>query len=939
VLLGFITFFVVGCLAPGLVFSAARIELDLNQEHYVLSRDVEFLEDPEASLTLDDLLQSDPKRNWFLFQGGIPNFGFSSKAYWLRFGLKNSSDRDQVWFLELAYPLHDHVDLYTVLQDGSYQRTSTGDRLLFAQRDIQFRNFVFRLDLPAGAHQDFYMRTHSESSLQFPVNLWSPERFAEMVSGEQLALGIYYGSMLVIALYNLFIYISLRNSLYLYYIFYILSFGTYQFALNGLAFQYFLPNQPELAGRFLPWVGSLTAVFGLVFSRRFLQTTLHCPRFDWILKALQLTALVFLGVSMFASYTVSIIFGALVAALTAPALEIAGIIALRRGYRPARYFVLAFSAVLTGITIFHISRMGFFPSSPFLDYANQIGSLLEVILLSLALADKIKTEQVQYQKKIEVLNAELEDHIANVEAEVEEKTRDIRSIMEHIPLGIFMIKPDFKIHKDYSRHLQDLFQRSDLETCQASELIFSDSLISSDQIGQAESCLQASMGEDPVNFEFNGHTLPQELRRPGTDGTEQILDLTWNPISGKAGKVEKILVTLRDVTDIRKLQARSQGQQEELEFISEILNVPIQRFLRFIRSCQDLLQENSKLLRAQRPEKKNFDILKLLFINMHTIKGSARSLYLKKMTQVFHDIEQYYAQLQKNQSAAWDLKKMEAELGDAQAVVDLYERIAREKLGRSTNETQHVEFHMAQIEMVYRELAQSVQGKELPDDVRAGVGQALSLFHSKIFKSAQDVLDDLCGCLPVLARDLRKEIPRVDFQVDGFLLSDRAEELLRHTFVHLLRNTMDHGIEETLERIEAGKSAQGILRVHMERRGDFLILSYADDGRGLDIKRLRDIGLARGLLHPTEAEDVQAIASLIFHSGLSTANHLTDISGRGVGMDAVRRFVMQARGEIDVLVLPDPGSLNGFQAFQLVMKLPFDLFEQAIEPHVLSLTA
>ncbi|WP_141734517.1 7TM diverse intracellular signaling domain-containing protein [Oligoflexus tunisiensis] len=910
-------------------FAAAPVIVQPEQDLYFLSRDVLILEDEGGSLGFEDIRDRGSDLKWFRFNGDIPNFGFSKSAYWLRFTLHNPTHKDQVWFLELAYPLHDHVDFYRVHPDGHSTRVSTGDRKPFHEREILHRTFIFRVDLPADSHSDFYLRAHSESSLQFPLNLWSPKGMAGMLSKQQFALGIYFGSMLVIALYNLFIYVTLRNALYLYYIIYIVSFGAFQFAISGLALQYLMPNHPDFASRFLPLVGSFAALWGTTFSRKFLQTDRYCPRLDRLIKFIWLNSLVFVGVALVAPYFISIVYGALVAAFLPPVLEVAAILAWRQGYRPARYFVLAFSALLVGLTLYHLSRLGIFPSSPLLEYGSQIGSLLEVILLSLALADKIKVEQSQDHLKIADLNKELEHHIANVEAEVEEKTRDIRSIMEHIPLGIFMIKPDQKVHRDHSQSFREMFAHADLERIEATTLLFKPSHLSADQVSQATSCVQATLGEDVLNFDVNSHALPQKLRRPGPDGTERFFDLTWNTIDNAEGKVDKILVTLRDVTDIRKLQERSQEQQEELEFISEILNVPTPRFLRFIQSCRDLLEENMVLVHSQGLGKKNFDILKMLFINMHTIKGSARALYLKKMTSVFHDLEQYYAQLQKNPALSWDLKKMERDLQEAEAIVSVYERIAREKLGRSTESHRHVEFHVEQVESAYRGLAQAVEGQTLPDEIKVGVNRVLSLFHQKMFRSAQEILEDVCASLPALARDLQKDVPVVTIEVDRLLMSDKAEELIRHAFVHLLRNTMDHGIESPEERARCGKSRQGNITILMERHGTRVIMIYRDDGRGLDLARLREIGLARQLLPEGGVHRPEEIADLIFHSGLSTANQLTDISGRGVGMDAVRRFIHQAGGTLRIVLLPQGKAADHHRLFQLVIDLPFELFEQA----------
>ncbi|WP_141733282.1 7TM diverse intracellular signaling domain-containing protein [Oligoflexus tunisiensis] len=515
----------------------------------------------------------------------------------------------------------------------------------------------------------------------------------------------------------------------------------------------------------------------------------------------------------------------------------------------------------------------------------------------------------------------------NLERLVDEKTRDIRSMMEHIPLGVFMIQTDHKIHKDHSRYMDSLFPQIDTEAMEATDIIFARSTLSADERNQATASIQGILGDDVVNFEANAHLLPLELREI-IGSTERIFDLTWNAIETSTGEVDRILVTMRDVTDLRRLQERSREQQEELEFIGEILRIPAPRFLRFLRSCRDFIEENEKLIHSHGIEKRNLEILKVLFVNMHTVKGSARSLYLKKMSQVFHEIEQYYAHLQNHESAVWDVTKMAADLEEAKKIVALYETIAREKLGRSSEQNRLVEFPVDAIRSLYKRLQAATARKTLPQDLAEVITQIRMLLHVKIFKDAQLVFQEIFGCLPVLAKDLHKEIPAVQLETHGFLLSDQADELFRSIFVHLLRNAMDHGIETPAERLEVGKNAQGRITITMERQDTRMLLTYGDDGRGLHLSRIRDIGLKRGLLSAEEAHEPQNIANLIFDSGLSTANHVTDISGRGVGMDAVKRFIMRAGGHIRIQLLNPTNAAGDFYAFRFLVDLPFELFEE-----------
>jgi chemotaxis protein histidine kinase CheA len=160
-------------------------------------------------------------------------------------------------------------------------------------------------------------------------------------------------------------------------------------------------------------------------------------------------------------------------------------------------------------------------------------------------------------------------------------------------------------------------------------------------------------------------------------------------------------------------------------------------------------------------------------------------------------------------------------------------------------------------------------------------------------------------------------------------MTKRGEDLLRRVFVHILRNSMDHGIERPDVRKGKGKLEAGLITITMEKHSDFVVLRYQDDGRGLDIEAIRSRARSQNLSEYHDQLSLQDAAELIFCSGLSTATKVGDISGRGVGMDAVRKYLRKEHGDIE-LQLIDPRSVTGgFYPFLFVMRLPLDLFASA----------
>jgi two-component system chemotaxis sensor kinase CheA len=138
----------------------------------------------------------------------------------------------------------------------------------------------------------------------------------------------------------------------------------------------------------------------------------------------------------------------------------------------------------------------------------------------------------------------------------------------------------------------------------------------------------------------------------------------------------------------------------------------------------------------------------------------------------------------------------------------------------------------------------------------------------------------------------------------------QALELMKDPLTHLLRNSVDHGVEGPEERLASGKPRQGTIRLCAEQRGTNLVLTVSDDGRGIDLKAVRRAAVERGLVSSEKIADLseRETVDLIFHSGLSTAGQITDLSGRGIGMDVVRKNLEQARGSIRVETRPGLGT-------------------------------
>jgi two-component system chemotaxis sensor kinase CheA len=158
-----------------------------------------------------------------------------------------------------------------------------------------------------------------------------------------------------------------------------------------------------------------------------------------------------------------------------------------------------------------------------------------------------------------------------------------------------------------------------------------------------------------------------------------------------------------------------------------------------------------------------------------------------------------------------------------------------------------------------------------------------------------------------VARELHKEIDLVlrgeDTELDKMMVEELTDPLM-----HIIRNAIDHGIEPAAERVAAGKAPEGKVILNAYQQGNSVVLDVKDDGRGIDPERIRKIAVSRGIVGEKDAFDMQRALEVIFAPGFSTAEQVSEISGRGVGLDVVKKNIQELKGTIDVISAPGQGS-------------------------------
>lgn len=403
------------CLLP---MFASAVDFDENTRSLALGRDTQVFEDPTGDATIQQVSSPEGAARFRPVAGQSLNAGYSRSAFWLKVRLTYRPANPLAsadWLLEMAYPPMDHVDLY--LGDGDARPRlawQTGDMLPFASRQIKQNNYVFDLNLNAHETKTVYLRVASHGSVQAPLNLWASHAYIEEQPSRLYILGMIYGVLAVMLIYNLFIYLSVRDTAYLYYILYITFFGLYQVSVNGAAIEYFWPDNPWWANTSTTFLIAAAILFASQFTRKFLQTPTLGRWLDVPLLVMMVCAAVIMALALSMDYGVALRLVTGLVLLFTPVVLLIGLAAWFKGRRVARYFIFGWSAFLIGGVINATMLLGHLPNNFWTMYASQIGSVIEVALLSLALADRInamreREAQIMAESKqgLETLNQQL----------------------------------------------------------------------------------------------------------------------------------------------------------------------------------------------------------------------------------------------------------------------------------------------------------------------------------------------------------------------------------------------------------------------------------------------------------------------------------------------------------------------------------------------------
>lgn len=377
-----------------------------------------FAEDQYAHWLAEDVFSGEYDKAFFKSDSQFGNFGFTQSAYWMRFDIdwKLSKVNDDLIFVVNA-PTLDELSIFIQDNQGNITRKVSGYRKALSSRDINHHNYIFEVHPELGSK--YLMRAKTNTALVMPLEIWQLKNFAQQNYFDIIFIGSYLGVLLVMFFYNLFIYISTRDKSYLFYILFILSYGSLQFTLDGLMGFWVYGESTLFRGYDMMIIPTLSGILSLLFSTNFLQTKTKLPRIHRVMIATIFLYICFLLISLMTNGK-GIKLTAYLSLWTTFVLFSAGALALKAKQPGAQFFMFAWLFLIVGTAVYLLSIFGLFSSMMVLVYSMKTGSSIEIVLLSLGLADRMNQER-RHKERLQVEKIEMESR-AQMLASVDTRT-------------------------------------------------------------------------------------------------------------------------------------------------------------------------------------------------------------------------------------------------------------------------------------------------------------------------------------------------------------------------------------------------------------------------------------------------------------------------------------------------------------------------------------
>ena len=898
----------------GLCFQNAAHAISLGEKtsSVNLMHEAEVFVDESQKLTYQDAVVALGGGLFKKVAAQAANYGFQTHAYWFHVTIDHNLSIPREWMLAIDYAPLDYVDVYLVPEgEPPPQPLLSGDMRPFVDRTIKHRNHHFLLFLEKGKRYELFVRVQTAGAVEVPMLIQSLQTYAKFDHEIQFFQGLFVGFMLIMSSYYCLMGFGTRNREFLILGFSLLSLVGFKASISGLPTEYLWGDSVWFTGISTFLLTALAYFMTSLYTYTFLELDQY--RF---LKRLFQCFLIFTDLAAIGSlfipykyFKILTILGTIISL----SIAVAGVYCYLKGFSPAKYFMISWIAVGLATLVFGLQKLGLVPVNFVTLYCVEVSLAFQALTLAMGQTAKIqeinkktlamRADALEAQKEANRVASEMNNKLEGL---VEERTKDlwnktheIRVVLDSINQGICSIDTDFMLNANHSGYLNQILGCQDIAGQSLFEILFQKSDLDEDQRSQLRSAVLSVIDEDSIVFSMNADRFPSSITAT-ISGQKRLLELDWAPLENQESVTTRLLVSIRDITDLHAAKEEAARKQDELLKIAAIIKIDASKFEGYVQACRASITKCQMLLAGPMTAENWGELLR----NVHTIKGNSRIHGFMEIASLVHHIEDT---LLVSSGAKFDDQikghSLEA-LASLRSCLDTYDTISRDILGR-TGITQ-IEKTLTMATELLQELDNKggLRGKVPAQRVQ----KVFEEFDLLVKEKFCNVIEPIRSSLGPLARQLGKPRPEIIVSGDSFTMSRDAAEKIQSIFVHLVRNSLDHGMRSSIP----GKIFMDV--AILESR---VQVTYSDSGMGLNLDAISASAQRQGISF--DPDNRQELAHLIFATGVTSAENITEISGRGVGMGAVKALVEELGGDIAVQL--KDASLSELQRF--VFKVTF----------------
>ncbi len=416
--------------------ACAQIVFEQKQGELNIAKLVDYYVDSNQSLQIGEVMKL-PFKQKVSSNFNIPNLQLTNYSFWFKFQLKNLSEYKKL-LLVYDQPILNDIVLYKV-KNGIVDSFVSGEQVPLSKRLFKYNIPVFEV---VDDTSDYYIKITSIGTLQLDLKITTISKFVEDRFTKNLLLGIYYGILLIMFFYNFFIYFTVRDKTYIYYSVYMAVLIITQLALEGYGNVILWPDNLWLTQYALLLFTPLVNITGILFANKFLNVKENIPILHKVSKVLLGLLIIILLITLFYSRAAGYNYSRSVLGLSPIYLFVVSLIALRKKIPSAKYFLISWTSLIAALIVFILRDVGVLEHNNFTNYSLQIGTALEVTLLSFALGDKIRQYRVEKEisqaeaVRVAKLNEEiLAEQNVFLEQQVKERTSELNKTLSDLKLA------------------------------------------------------------------------------------------------------------------------------------------------------------------------------------------------------------------------------------------------------------------------------------------------------------------------------------------------------------------------------------------------------------------------------------------------------------------------------------------------------------------------